>query len=181
MIKDYVKFLLVKLLLVAFAAFGSGLSALLFSFTVGERTDPTFAFIITNALPSFIFFAFIFSFAAKIKKRDIKPDARYCALFAAREASVYAIFMIPVSIAAALSKSTVVQALLAPHMILRSLGCGIIVNYAGVVLLYAALSLTAHITGKNRAAGPDAAASDDGDNDNDEERQEETDNDTENG
>lgn len=140
----YSKFLLVKLILILFAAVGSGIVAILFSFTVNDTTDPTFALIITRVAPAVIFYAFMYSFEARIKITDRVLDARYFATFTLREASVYAIFMIPVTLISAFVNIGFVADLLSPHMLAHSLGCGVIVNYVCVVALYAALAALAH-------------------------------------
>ncbi len=140
----YSKFLLVKLILILFAAVGSGIVAILFSFTVNDTTDPTFALIITRVAPAVIFYAFMYSFEARIKIPDRVLDARYFTAFTLREASVYAIFMIPVTLISAFVNIGFVADLLSPHMLAHSLGCDVFVNYVCVVTLYAALAALAH-------------------------------------
>lgn len=140
----YSKFLLVKLILILFAAVGSGIVAILFSFTVNDTTDPTFALIITRVAPAVIFYAFMYSFEARIKIPDRTLDARYFAAFTLREASVYAIFMIPVTLISRFVDIGFVDDFLSPQMLARSLGCGVLVNYVCVVALYAALAALAH-------------------------------------
>ena len=150
----YSKFLLVKLILILFAAVGSGVVAMLFSFTVNDTTDPTFALIITRVAPAVIFYAFMYSFEARIKIPDRSTlDARYFATFTLREASVYAIFMIPVTLISAFVNIGFVDDLLSPHMLAHSLGCDVIVNYVCVVALYAALAALAHYL-KSRKSVP---------------------------
>ena len=140
----YSKFLLIKLIFVLFAAVGSGVIAILFSLTVNDTTDPTFALIITKIAPAVIFYAFIYSFESRIKIPECVLDLHYFVTFTARETSVYAIFMVPVTAAAALVNNGTVENLLSPHMTAHSLGCNVLVNYLCAVVLFAIIAAAAH-------------------------------------
>ena len=63
----YIKFFFVKLFLILFASVAATLAAFLFSLTLPDTADASFRAILTGAVPSAVFFAFIYSFESKIK------------------------------------------------------------------------------------------------------------------
>ena len=163
MLGRYIRFVLVKLVIVLFAAVGAGLTALLVSMTVADSTDPMFYALVTHGLPAVVFFAFIYSFESKIRLPERSLNSAYYAVFTIRETSVYAIFLIPVAIAASFSKGSggFIDSMIAPHMLASAFGASPAVDYIADIVIYACVSVTAHyIKSKKPIPAPVTAAED---------------------
>lgn len=160
----YIKFFFVKLFLILFASVAATLTAFLFSLTLPETADATFRAILTGAVPSAVFFAFIYSFESKIKiPEGTVLTTAYFAAFTVKETSVYAVFALIPNIAAAaaeLPSDGLFRNLLLPHTSSVMFGLPVAVNYVIFVLLYAAVSFGAHLlrSKKPQSAAPDVTA-----------------------
>ncbi len=145
------KFFTVKLFLILFAAAAGALAAFFLSLTMPAESGGAFRTVLLGTVPTVIFFAFIYSFAAKIKvpdKEELSP--RYFAAFTVKETVVYAVFLIPVHIAAALlgkgftDGASIGACLILPHVPAFTFGAHLAVNYVFCTAIYAAVSFVAH-------------------------------------
>ena len=159
----YIRFILIKLILVIFSAIAAFLTALFLTGTVSETTDSAFVSIV-RIIPSIVFFAFIYSFESKIKTpEDIRLPAKYYLTFALRETSVYAVFLLPVTIAAAaasidITANGAAAAFFLPHMIPALFGVPLILNYIVMCALYGAVSSIAHMRAVKKTRSVPSAA-----------------------
>ncbi len=166
---SYIKFFAVKLFLILFAALAGSLAAFFLSLTLTNSTDAAFSAALSCILPPAVFFAFIYSFEAKIRvPDDAALTAGYYLAFTLKETSVYAIFAIPVNLIAALAGdgafgSGIGASILMPHTPVARLGVPEVINYIALVLIYALISFTAHYISSKKAQTKDTDTSDDGD------------------
>lgn len=171
----YVRFFLIKLILILFASLAAFLVAFLLSMTLPESADKVFSGVLTGIVPSAVFFAFIYSFESKIKLPDSAAlTTKYFLTFTLKETSVYAIFaLIPNIVTAAAGAGILdgglISNLILPHMSTVILGLPTAVNYVIFTALYAAVSFVAHYMRSKKpipAQTPEKATEETEENDN---------------
>ena len=158
------RFFTVKLFLILFAAVAGALAAFFLSLTMPESSGGAFRTVLLGTVPTVIFFAFIYSFASKIRVPDEgELSPRYFAAFTVKETVVYAVFLIPLHIAAAvLGKgftygASIGACLILPHVPAFTFGAHLAVNYILCTALYAAVSFVAHLLSSKKHV-PDKSA-----------------------
>lgn len=166
MAAKYIKFVIVKLILVIFAAVCAALVAFLLSATLSDATDAAFRTAVTSIVPAVVFFAFIYSFESKIKIPDgVVLSTNYFLAFALRETSVYAIFQIPLTVITAVLGTGILDDgigsyFILPHLSAARYGLPLIANYLLFCALYASISFAAHYI---RSKKPTPAVTSNGD------------------
>ncbi len=168
MAAKYTRFFCVKLILILFASAAATLLAFLFSLTLPENTDASFRAVLTGAVPSLMFFAFIYSFESKIKTPDgTALTPAYFLKFTLKETSVYFVFeLLPYTVTAlcGLPENGFLRTVLIPHVSPVPLGVPLPLSYVIFVLIYAALSFAAHLIRSKKpqtAAAPPLTGGDD--------------------
>lgn len=160
----YIKFVIFKLILVLFAAIGAALVCFLLSATMPESTDTAFRTAVISVAPSVVFFAFIHSFESKIKiPGDTVLSAKYYILFTLRETSVYAIFLIPLTVLTAVLGKDILNGgtaacFLLPHLSPVRYGVPIPVSFVICCVLYAAICFNAHRVRSKKSAPIEAVS-----------------------
>ncbi len=158
--KDNLKFYSVKLLLVAIV----NVCAAVLVYIVRALVDPFFEGTVASAaayaIPAAFFMYFMFTVESRIRVPDEEPlTARYFLLFSLREASVYAVFLLPLTLLAAFSVGlpSLIEYFYAPHALFLFLFEAPVANLAIMTAVYACVAFAAHyIQSKKPAAVPDA-------------------------
>lgn len=156
--KKFITYYAVKLsLLVIIAACSAIFAKLISSISAGGKS----ALIAQTAATAVFFFAFVYYIGTQIKAppevKDGTAGASYYILFTLKETSVYAIFLLPVTVYLYISPNVesafdkILYYICLPHSFFMKLGAGAIVNFAAMVIVFAAISFTSHKAGVRRA------------------------------
>lgn len=146
----YIRFVIVKLVLVIFASVMATLLSFLLIGDIGKTSISSESFL-TEVIPSTAaFFIMIFSIESQIKvPSDTALTSKYYIKFTLYETSVYAIFTLPLAVIAAVAGEGIldrgfVSYLLLPHLLPIRYGVSPILNYVIYCAIYAAVALLAH-------------------------------------
>ncbi|MFY9382292.1 MAG: hypothetical protein WBI55_04770 [Eubacteriales bacterium] len=156
--KKLFTFVAVKLSLLVIIATCSAIFAKLIAIISDGSKSAVLAQTTASAI---FFFAFVYYIGTQIKAppeaQDGTADASYYLVFTLKEASIYAVFLLPVTVYLYLAPDVtstfdkILYYFCLPHSFFEKLGVGAAVNFAAMIILFAIVSYTSHKAGVRRA------------------------------
>ncbi len=143
------KFYVIKLVLISLVSVCSAVAAYLVG-SIVSPFDGIFYRIITSGIPMIFFMYFMYTVESRIKiPEGCTMSAGYMFKFALSETSVYAIFLIPLTVICIanpefIKGSGILQYFYASHSLLTHLTGSALINLIGMSVIFGVIAVTAH-------------------------------------